>query len=98
MSIYTQAFAVGQVTIKDPQCWQQYKDALDTTLLKYQGKVSYRGKVSEVLAGNKSHTDVVFIEFDSIEALNTWFYSQEYQEIIPLRDRAASVTLTSYQA
>ena len=97
MKKFTQAFAVGQVTIKDQQLWQQYKDALAITLQQYQGGVSYRGKVAEVLAGNKTHSDVVFIQFDSIEALKAWFYSQEYQNIIPLRDRAADVTLTSYE-
>lgn len=98
MNAFTQAFAVGQVTINNQQFWQEYKQALDITLQQYQGKVSYRGRVSEVLAGKKTHTDVVFIQFDSIDALNTWFYSKEYQDIIPLRDSAATVTLTSYEA
>lgn len=96
MQAFTQAFAIGQVTILDQVLWLEYKAALAITLSIYQGEVTFRGKVNEVLAGNKSHTDVVLMQFPSIEALNTWFYSAEYQEIIPLRDRAAKVTLTSY--
>ena len=98
MKAFTQAFAVGQVTIKDQQLWRQYKDALATTLNKYQGVISFRGKVAEILSGEETHTDVVLIQFDSIKALNTWFYSKEYQDIISLRDSAASVTLTSYES
>ena len=96
MPDFTHSFAIGQVTITNQQLWQEYKAALTTTLALYQGEVFFRGKVSEVLAGTKSHTDVVLIQFPSNEALALWFYSDEYQEIIPLRDSAAEVTLTSY--
>jgi len=96
MSAFTHSFAIGQVTIKDQQLWQQYKTALSATLNLYKGQVSFRGKVAEVLAGKETHTDVVLLQFSDINALNKWFYSTEYQEIIPLRDSAADVTLTSY--
>jgi len=96
MPTFTSAFAIGQVTIKDQQLWQQYKTALTSTLELYQGEVVYRGKVAEILAGKASHTDVVLLKFATSEALTKWFYSAEYQEIIPLRDSAAQVTLTSY--
>ena len=96
METFTQAFAIGQVTIKNQQHWQKYKTALAVTLKTYHGRLVYRGAVHDVLAGNKSHTDVVLIEFSSIDALTTWFNSTEYQAIIPLRDSAAEVTLTSY--
>jgi uncharacterized protein (DUF1330 family) len=92
----TQAFAVGQVTIKNQDFWLAYKLALTKTLINYEGSVVFRGKVNDVLAGVKSHTDVVLIAFSSIGALTAWFNSAEYQAIIPLRDSAAEVTLTSY--
>lgn len=96
MQAFTHAFAVGQVTIKDQQLWQKYKTALSSTLVIYDGEVTFRGKLDEVFAGKKTHTDVVFVKFASIDALKTWFYSKEYQAIIPLRNSAADVTLTSY--
>lgn len=96
MQAFTHSFAIGQVSIKDRQLWQQYKTALSSTLALYQGELVYRGKVAEVLAGKETHTDVVLMKFNSNEALTRWFYSDEYQEIIPLRDSAAEVTLTSY--
>jgi len=96
MPTFTSAFAIGQVTIKDQLLWQEYKTALTETLAIYHGKVLFRGGVSQVLAGNSNHTDVVLIQFSTIEALNHWFYSDQYQAIIPLRDSAAEVTLISY--
>lgn len=96
MQAFTHAFAVGQVTIKDQQRWQEYKSALSKTLVIYDGEVTFRGKVDEVLAGKQTHTDVVLVKFTSIDALKAWFYSKEYQAIIPLRDSSADVTLTSY--
>lgn len=96
MKAFTQAFAIGQVTIKNQPLWEAYKTALSVTLLLYKGEVLFRGQVSEVLSGTSTHTDVVLIQFASIEDLNTWFNSAEYQEIIALRDMAADVNLTSY--
>ncbi len=96
MQIFTDSFAIGQVTIKDQQRWQEYKEALSSTLIIYDGTVTFRGQVNEVLAGQQTHTDLVLIKFSSITALKKWFYSDEYQAIIPLRDSAANVTLTSY--
>ncbi len=96
MTASGQAFAIGQVTIKNQPLWETYKTALSVTLLLYKGEVLFRGQVSEVLSGKPTHTDVVIMQFASIEALNAWFSSAQYQEIIALRDMAADVTLTSY--
>ena len=96
MQALTDAFAIGQVTIKDQQRWQEYKTALSSTLVSYGGEIVFRGRVDDMLAGKQTHTDVVLIKFACIEVLKKWFYSAEYQQIIPLRDSAAIVTLTSY--
>ena len=55
------------------------------------------GKKSEVLGGDFQHSNTVVIRFPSIEALNNWFNSEDYQALIPIREQAADVDLISYQ-
>ncbi|MDH3961659.1 MAG: DUF1330 domain-containing protein, partial [Desulfuromonadales bacterium] len=58
----------------------------------------FRGKLLEVLAGQQDKDLVVVIEFSNQTVLNDWFTSEKYQSLIPLRDEAASVVISSYQA
>jgi uncharacterized protein (DUF1330 family) len=40
---------------------------------------------------------IVVIRFPNLAAANGWFMSDAYQALIPLREQAADVLLTSYE-
>lgn len=92
------AYAVGQITLRNPELWAEYRDKVPATLTPYGGVVVFRGKQLAALAGQSPHPDIVVIRFPTVAALNGWFSSPAYQALIPLRDKAADVVLTSYQA
>ena len=43
------------------------------------------------------HADIVVIRFPNLVAADGWFKSEAYQALIPLREQAADVMLTSYE-
>jgi uncharacterized protein (DUF1330 family) len=92
------AYAVGQITVKNPEQWVEYRDQVPATLAPYGGEVVFRGNQLAALAGQNPYPDIVVIRFPTMTALNNWFSSPAYQALIPLRDGAADVVLTSYQA
>lgn len=92
------AYAVGQITIKNPERWAEYRDKVPATLTPFGGELVFRGQQMGGLAGHNPHPDIVVIRFPSLVDLDNWFSSAAYQELIPLREAAADVTLTSYQA
>ena len=92
------AYAVGQITVKNPERWIEYRDKVPATLTPHGGEVVFRGNQLTALAGQNPHPDIVVICFPTAAALNNWFSSPAYQALIPLRDGAADVVLTSYQA
>jgi uncharacterized protein (DUF1330 family) len=51
-----------------------------------------------VLGGEHHHTDTVVIRFADIEAVDEWFHSDAYQQLILLRTQAAEVDLISYES
>jgi uncharacterized protein (DUF1330 family) len=91
------AYVIGNITIVDNAIWLDYRSKVPDTITPWGGEIMLRGNKLKVLAGEYQHTDSVVIRFPSVEALNGWFLSAAYQEIIPLRDQAGKVDLISYQ-
>ncbi|MFK5986835.1 MAG: DUF1330 domain-containing protein [Pseudomonadota bacterium] len=92
------AYLIGNITIKDSEKWSEYRDKIPATLVTWGGKLVFRGKKVDTLGGEHKHIDNVIIQFPDIDALNNWFNSPEYQQLIPIRKLAADVDLVSYQA
>ncbi|MEE1673782.1 DUF1330 domain-containing protein [Agarivorans aestuarii] len=90
------AFLLGQVKIKNQELWQQYVKGVGESLAPYKAKVLLRGHWYKQLAGSSQFEQSVVIEFSSTEQLEHWYHSPTYQALIPLRDKAAEVHISSY--
>ena len=92
------SYLVGHITVKDDELWQKYVSGVQESLLPFDSKVIFRGKLASVLAGKHEHDLVVVIEFPDQSTLDNWYSSEKYQALIPLRDRAANVVIMAYEA
>ena len=92
------AYLVGHITVKDQALWQHYVSGVQVSLEPFAAQIVFRGKLVSVLAGHHEHQNVVVIEFKDLKTLEEWFISEKYQSLIPLRDQAADVVITSYEA
>ena len=92
------AYVVGQVTVKDEGKWAEYRSKVPATFGPWGGEAVLRGKQFAALSGQCPHADVVVLRFPDAVALKGWFESPAYQALIPLRDAAAEVVLTAYEA
>ena len=92
------AYLVGHITVKDNGLWQKYVSGVQESLSPFDSKVIFRGQLVEILAGQHEHDLVVVIEFPDQSTLNNWYASEKYQSLIPLRDKAANVVITTYNA
>jgi uncharacterized protein (DUF1330 family) len=95
---YMPAYLIGHITVKDQSQWQIYVDGVGKSLAPFNAEVLFRGKRNDVLAGQHSHQQTVVIRFADQAELQSWFHSEGYQKLIPLRDRAADVVIISYDA
>lgn len=56
-----------------------------------------RGKTGEVLTGgDPSHQATGIASFPGMQDLESWYASDAYQALIPLRQEAADMTITAY--
>jgi len=91
-------YVVGQITVRNPAKWAEYRSQVPATLEPWQAVLMFRGNQIEVLAGEEPHADIVVIRFPSVAAVNGWYASPAYQALVPLRDEAAKVVLVVYGA
>ena len=91
------AYLIGQIKVKHDDLWQEYVAGVQDSLLPFGAIILFRGKLLEILAGQHDKDLVVVIEFSDQSVLDQWFTSEKYQSLIPLRDEAADVVITTYQ-
>ena len=93
------AFFVAVVTVKDPARMQEYSQKAAETFKPFGGEMVMRGKAGEVLTGGAAtHQATGIASFPSMQNLKAWYTSDAYQAIIPLREEAADMTITTYDA
>jgi uncharacterized protein (DUF1330 family) len=93
-----QAYVVGQMTVKNPTKWAEYRGQVLATLMPWRGELVFRGNQVRALSGECPHEDIVVIRFASLTDADGWHNSAAYQALIPLRQEAADVVLTTYEA
>jgi uncharacterized protein (DUF1330 family) len=92
------AYVIGQISIKHPEKWAQYRSQVPATLEPYGAELVFRGTDARVFSGEHRHTDVVVIRFPDLASANAWHESASYQALVPLRLEAADVDLIRYEA
>jgi uncharacterized protein (DUF1330 family) len=90
------AYLVGHISVKNNDLWQQYVAGVQDSLAPFNAKILFRGELVGVLAGLHEYDLVVVIEFPDQSTLLSWYGSEKYQSLIPLRDEAADVVIITY--
>ena len=93
-----EAYVIGNITIKDKVKWAEYRSKVLETISPWGGEIVFRGQKLKSLSGESQHLDNVIIRFPNQQAIDNWFLSDAYQALIPIRELAADMELTSYQS
>lgn len=78
------AYLIANYRVTNPDGYTEYLAAVVPTILAHAGNILVAGPDSVAVEGNPDPVTVV-VEFPSREALQGWYDSPEYQEIIHLR-------------
>lgn len=91
------AYLIGHITVKEPERWAIYVEGVRKSLVPFAAEVLFRGRLTAILAGDLPYQLTVVIRFADNATLQAWFRSDDYQALIPIRDRAADVTIAAYE-
>ena len=87
------AYVIAQIEVKDPEAYKLYTARTPAAIEQFGGRFIVRGGNPEVIEGSLPGSRVVVIEFADRAAAERFYHSAEYQEILPLRLKAASGAL-----
>lgn len=82
-------YFMAQIQINDVNEYKIYLDGVEDVFTKYSGKYLAVDTSPIVLEGEWMYSRAVLIEFPSEEELRRWYESDEYQNLIQHRLRAA---------
>ena len=85
-------YLVANIRVTDQEKFQEFSGMAGPAIKKYGGKVLARGPVADRLEGDVSGI-VMRIEFESKEAANTFYFSEEYQAAKAVRDDCSDTDL-----
>ena len=78
-------YVVANIRVKDHEKFQEFSGLARPAIKKYGDKVLARGPDADRLEGNVSGI-VMMIEFETKEAANKFYYSDEYQAAKAVRE------------
>ena len=89
------ALFIAQVTqLIDPEKLNEYSSKAGPTVEKHNGEIIFRGVTKKMVAGENPVQAVAIMQFDSIEEAEAWYFSDDYQALIPIRNAAIEVNIT----
>lgn len=83
------AYLIAEIQLHDPETYARYRSRTPEIVARYGGRFLVRGGEAEMLEGEAPPGRIVVIEFADRAAARGFYDSPEYQEIMPLRQRAS---------
>jgi uncharacterized protein (DUF1330 family) len=77
------------VEITDPAAYEAYRTSVPDIISAHGGKILVRGEDAQPLDGVLPFRRRVIVEFDSPEAVKTFYHSDAYQAVKPIRLKAS---------
>ncbi len=83
------AYIIVDVTITDPESYEEYKTYTPASIAAFGGKFVVRGGSVETLEGDWQPGRIVILEFPTVEIAKEWWNSEMYAPARAIRYRAA---------
>jgi len=92
------AFMIATITVNDPAKFQEYLGKTQQVAAPYGAELLCRGRTNQALTGDAvDHGFTVIVRFPSLEKLDAWHASPEYQALVPLRQEGVNIRMVSYE-
>ena len=78
-----------EIEIADPAAYEAYRTKVPDIISTHRGRILVRGGDLQLFDGVMPHRRRVIVEFDSPEAVKSFYYSDAYQAVLPIRLNAS---------
>ncbi len=92
------AYMISQVTVTDKDKFKSYLDNTRSVSAAYGAKPVAIGTQPKILNGESDGHQMIFVvEFPTMEKLDAWHNSDEYQAIVSLREEGSDQRMVAYE-
>lgn len=88
-------YVIGHITVTNMEGYKEYVAQVPATIAAHGGKYLVRGGDCKDIEGSMPHNRHVVLEFPSRQALEGWYYSDEYQKILTIRQANSEGIMTT---
>ena len=89
---------IGLMELGDQDAFAEYRSQVSQTVALYNGAIKNRGSVNDLFwneLGSAPFNTFVELEFPTAQDAHAWAHSPEYQQLVPIRNKAMKLTLFS---
>jgi uncharacterized protein (DUF1330 family) len=79
------AYVIADVQVTDPAGYEPYRPLAAASIARFGGRFVVRGGRADLLEGSPEPKRVVVIEFPDADTAHRWYYSDEYQQALKIR-------------
>jgi uncharacterized protein (DUF1330 family) len=79
------AYVIADVDVTNPAGYEPYRPLAAASIARFGGRFLVRGGPAELLEGAPAPGRVVVIEFSDADAAKRWYFSDEYQQALKIR-------------
>jgi uncharacterized protein (DUF1330 family) len=83
------AYVIVEIDVHDPEAYGPYIQGASASVAAAGGRYLVRGGRTESIEGDAPRSRVVVMEFPDMEAANSWYHSDAYQDVVGIRHGAA---------
>src|SRR3979490_2244588 len=83
-------YFLGEFEITDPAAYEVYRTKVPDIISAHGGRILVRGGDPQPFDGTVPQRRRVIVEFDSPEAVKTFYNSDAYQAVLPIRLNASN--------
>ncbi len=83
-------YLIIDITVTDPDVYGEFLERVPAVVEQYGGRYLARSAEVSTMVGDWRPERIVLIEFQTIEQVQEFFASPEYQALVPLREQSAT--------
>ena len=87
------AYVIVEISIHDPELYEEYKKLTPASIAEYDGKFIVRGGKTVSMEGDWKPQRIVVSEFPSVERAKEWWNSEGYEKAKKFRQASADTKM-----
>jgi uncharacterized protein (DUF1330 family) len=90
-------YIIAQIEVTDPDKYKIYANKALPTIEAFGGEILVGGGEMAVLEGNWSKPGCVVLKFPTLEKAMAWYESEDYKQLLDLRQSASNATVIAVE-